>query len=321
MLIMKKFFKKIFLMVHSYYSKWAINRKREKAIKFFTALEPSEYINHLKKMYKERVGIELNMENPKRFSEKIQWRKFNELTPIMSTLSDKYAVREWIKEKIGEEYLIPLLGVWDSFDEIDFEKLPDSFVLKTNNASGTNMIVENKARLNMKKAKKKFDKWMQIPFGLISGFEFQYLDIKPKIIAEKNMLTESNGIKDLPDYKFYCFDGKVYCSFTRFDYALNPDNSKMYFLDRDYNILPVCKKEKQLLTESIPKPKNYEKMVEIAEKLSEGFSHVRVDLYNIDGEIYFGEMTFTNMSGFVSYNPDEFDFELGRQWKLPIDEN
>lgn len=291
-------------------------RADKRVLAYYSSLPKSEYGNELARLYKERVGHELNLHNPQRFSEKIQWRKLYELTPLMSKLSDKYAAREWVKEKIGEQYLIPLLGAWDAFDEIDFSSLPNAFVLKTNNASGTNLIVQDKSNYDRRTAKRKFNYWMKRPFGLLSGLELQYCDIKPKIIAEKNMLSE--GIDDLPDYKFFCFDGKVYCSYTMIEYTNNHQNGKLGFFDRDYNLLNAYREDFQPIVKQIPKPSNYEKMVEIAETLANGFSHVRVDLYNIKGVIYFGEMTFTTNSGFTKYYPEEFDYELGAQWHLPM---
>lgn len=314
---MKEFCKKKFPTLYSTYRFYKMKYADKRLIKYYTNLPESEYKAELKKMYKEKVGLTLDLENPKRFSEKIQWRKINEITPIMSKLSDKYEVRSWVEDKIGKEYLIPLLGVWDTFDAIDFDKLPDSFVLKTNNASGTNLIVDSKKDLNIRRARRLFNYWLDIPFGLLSGLELQYCSIKPRIIAEQNMLSE--GRDDLSDYKFFCFDGKVFCSYTTVDFAKDHSKGKLAFFDKDYNLMPVTRAdylspyEKQL-----EKPDNYNTMVEIAATLSQGFSHVRVDLYNIDGKIYFGEMTFTTHSGYAKFVPDEFDFELGRQWVLPI---
>ena len=314
---MKEFCKRKFPTLYSTYRFYKMKYADKRLIKYYTNLPESEYKTELKKMYKEKVGLTLDLENPKRFSEKIQWRKINEITPLMSKLSDKYEVRSWVEEKIGKEYLIPLLGVWDAFDEIDFDKLPDSFVLKTNNASGTNLIVDSKKDLNIGRARRMFNYWLDIPFGLLSGLELQYCSIKPRIIAEQNMLSE--GRDDLSDYKFFCFDGKVFCSYTTVGFAKDHSKGKLAFFDKDYKLMPVTRAdyltpyEKQL-----EKPDNYNKMVEIAETLSQGFSHVRVDLYNIDGKIYFGEMTFTTHSGYAKFVPDEFDFELGRQWVLPI---
>ena len=315
---MKEFIKQSFPSLYKAYRFNKMKYMDRKAIKYYSELPKSEYETELKKLYMERVGVPLDLEHPKRFSEKTQWQKLYGITPLMSRLSDKYEVRSWVEEKIGKEYLIPLLGAWDSFDDIDFDKLPDSFVLKTNNASGTNLIVYSKKELNINEARKLFNYWLQKPFGLLSGLELQYCSIKPKIIAEQNML--SGGREDLPDYKFFCFDGSVYCSYTTIDYAKDNSQGKMAFFDRDYILMPVSRADIMTpLRKQLEKPENYDKMVEIAETLSQGFSHVRVDLYNIDGKIYFGEMTFTTHSGFMQFDPDSFDYELGNLWKLPVD--
>ena len=314
---MKDKIKKAFPKLYDWYRFEVEKREDQKALAYYSALPESEYENELVRLYQERVGHTLDLHNPKRFSEKIQWRKLYELTPLMSRLSDKYEVREWVKEKIGEDYLIPLLGSWDAFDDIDFNELPKSFVLKTNNASGTNLIIQDKMKMDKRTAKRKFDYWIKKPFGMLSGLELQYCSIKPKIIAEKNMLSE--GMDDLPDYKFFCFDGKVYCSYTMIEYTNDHEKGKLGFFDREYNLLEAHREDFQPIKEQIPRPQNYEKMIEVAEILSKGFSHVRVDLYNINGRVYFGEMTFTTNSGFTKYRPEEFDYELGEQWKLPIE--
>lgn len=263
-------------------------------------------------MYKKRTGKKLNLENPVTFNEKIQWSKLYDVTPLKTQLADKYLVREWVKEKIGEEYLIPLLGVWDKFDDIDFDKLPDQFVLKANHGSGWNIIVTDKKQFNRVEAKKKFDRWLNTNFAYLT-LEMQYEDIKPKIIAEKYIVNENN---DLPDYKFFCFDGKVFCLYTMINYTFDHSKGQLGFFDRDYKLMPYHRGEYAPIKEQLPKPKNFEKMVELAEILSKGFKHVRVDFYNLNGKIFFGEMTFTTSGGFAVFVPEEFDLLLGKQWNL-----
>ena len=312
---MKRLLINTFPAAYEWYSFERKKQKEKGIIKYYENLPVEEYENELRKLYKERTGHTLNIKEPKRYSEKIQWMKLNGITSEISLLSDKYAVRQWVGNKIGQEYLVPLLGVWDSFDQIDFEALPSSFVLKTNNASATNVIVNDKSKMKKRLTKEKFDYWIRRPFGLISGLEIQYTSISPKIIAEKNLLSED--MQDLPDYKFFCFDGKVFCSYTMVDYTLNHHNGRLGFFDRDYKLMDAYRKDYRRISEQIPKPINYDKMVEIAEILSNGFSHVRVDLYNIKGKIYFGEMTFTTNSGYTKFVPDDFDYVLGEQWLLP----
>ena len=315
---MKKILIQAFPKLYEKYSFNRIKQLEQKKSVYYKSLSSEAYKGEIIRLYKEKTGNDLDLKAPKRYTEKIQWMKLYGITPLISKLSDKYEVRDWVAEKIGTEYLVPLLGVWSSFDEIRFEELPDSFVLKTNNASATNIIVNSKANMNKRWMKQKIDYWMERPFGFLSGLELQYMAIKPRIIAEKNLMSE--GLTDLPDYKFFCFDGKVFCSYTMVDYTFNHENGRLGFFDRDYRLMDAYRADYARISEQIPRPKNYDKMVEIAETLSKDFSHVRVDLYNIDGKIYFGEMTFTTNSGYTVFVPDEFDYELGKQWVLPISE-
>ena len=313
---MKKFLIHTFPKLYEWYSYNRIKQMEQKQSTYYENLPSEEYKNEIIRLYKDKMGLDLDLESPKRYTEKIQWMKLYGITPLISKLSDKYEVRDWVKERIGQEYLVPLLGVWDTFDDIDFDALPDAFVLKTNNASATNIIVNSKSTMNKKRMKQKLDYWIKRPFGLLSGLELQYMAIKPRIIAEENLM--SGDMTDLPDYKFFCFDGKVFCSYTMVDYTFNHENGRLGFFDRDYKLMDAYREDYARISEQIPRPKNYDKMVEIAEILSKDFSHVRVDLYNIDGKIYFGEMTFTTNSGYTKFVPDEFDYELGEQWGLPI---
>lgn len=264
----------------------------------------------LKKWYKKRTGRELNLENPKSFNEKIQWLKLYDNSPLKTKLADKYLVREWIKENLGEEYLIPLLGVYDSFDEIDFDKLPDKFVLKANHGCAWNIIVKDKQKFDKKKAKKKFDKWMKRNYALKAGFEMQYKDIPPKIVAEA-FIQDSKG--ELNDYKVLCFNGEP--KFIWIDQGRFSNRTENIY-DTEWNLQPF------LLTyenskEEVPPPKNLETMIEFARKLSKDFALVRVDFYNVDGKIYFGEMTFTSASGVDVFKPAEYDLKLGEMLELP----
>lgn len=264
----------------------------------------------LKKWYKKRTGRELNLENPKTFNEKIQWLKLYDNSPLKTKLADKYLVREWIKENLDEEYLIPLLGVYDSFDEIDFDRFPDKFVLKANHGCAWNIIVKDKQKFDKKKAKKKFDKWMKRNYALKAGFEMQYKDIPPKIIAEA-FIQDSKG--ELNDYKVLCFNGEP--KFIWIDQGRFSNRTENIY-DTKWNLQPF------LLTyenskEEVPPPENLETMIEFARKLSRDFALVRVDFYNVDGKIYFGEMTFTSASGVDVFKPAEYDLKLGEMLKLP----
>ena len=266
----------------------------------------------VKAVYKMHTGKELNIHPPRTYNEKIQWMKIYDNDERKTLLSDKFAVRAWVEEKIGKEYLIPVLGHWESVEDIDFDSLPNQFVLKINNSSGENIIVTDKSKLNIKQTKRMLKRWMKLNFAYVS-FEMQYAKIKPVIVAEKYMITD--GMDDLPDYKFFCFDGKIFCSYTMTGYVFDHTKGNLSFFDRDYKLLPYERMDHRKVDLQPPKPENYDKMVELAEILAEGFSHVRVDFYNINGKIYFGEMTFSTSSGYTEYNPEEFDMILGEQWK------
>lgn len=273
-------------------------------------LDESDLPELLKKWYKKRTGKILNLENPQTFNEKIQWLKLYDNSPLKTRLADKYLVREWIEEKIGKDYLIPLLGVWDNFDEIDFDKLPDKFVLKANHGCAWNIIVKDKSKFDKKKAKKKFDKWMKRNYAYKAGFEMQYKDIPPKITAEA-FISDSKG--ELNDYKILCFNGKP--QFIWIDQGRYTHRTENIY-DTKWNLQPF------LLTyenskEEVPPPKNLEKMIELAEILSKDFALVRVDFYNVDGKIYFGEMTFTSASGVDVFKPEEYNLKLGQMLELP----
>ena len=292
---------------------WYLHRQRRKwisCIKRRKKLDKSEYEAEISVQYKQRIGRDLDWKHLETYTEKMQWAKLYDADPRKSDLTDKYKVREWVAGTIGEEYLIGLLGVWDRFDEIDFSKLPDRFVLKTNHGSGTNLIVKDKSVLNMKHAKLKFKDWLDTDFGYKS-LELHYSAIAPKIIAEEYVETE---LGELQDYKFLCFDGQPrYCWVDMGRYSNHTRN----VYDLNWELQPWNQETYAHYEKPIEKPKNFEKMVEIVKLLAKDFPHVRVDLYNVDGKIYFGEMTFTNGGGFDRILPVEYDKMLGDLWTLP----
>lgn len=263
--------------------------------------------------FKSKIGRDLDWNNLQTYTEKMQWEKLYDKNPLKVTLSDKYLVRNWVASKIGDEYLIPLLGKWDTTKGLDFEKLPNQFVLKTNCGSGDVIIIRDKSKLNnhdKKVIKAKLDYYLTCDFGATS-YELHYSLIKPCIIAEKYI---DSSEKDLPDYKFLCFDGKAYyCWVDKGRYS----NHSRHVYDTEWNF-QKWNQMYEIRDISIPKPQNFDVMLKIARKLSEGFPHVRVDLYNIDGKIYFGEMTFTNGSGFDLIHPYEADLYLGSLWHIGI---
>lgn len=264
----------------------------------------------LEKLYLERIGHKLDWNNLQTYTEKMQWEKFFHKDSLKTLLSDKYKVRFWVSEKIGQEYLIPLLGVWDKFDDIDFSTLPNSFVLKTNHGSGTNVIVKDKSQFKKKEARRAFNDWMEMDYAYNTGFEMHYSEIDRKIIAEKYMETE---LGELQDYKFLCFGGKpYYCWVDMGRYSVHTRNV--------YNMNWELQEWNQafygIYKDPIEKPKNFDKMIRLATILCNGFPHVRVDFYNIDGTIYFGEMTFTNGCGFDPIIPEKYDLILGNLWNI-----
>lgn len=291
-------------------------QKRERC---YEQMPLEEREKELKKWYRKSCRKELNLNKPTTFNEKIQWIKLYGATEQTRRLSDKYLVREWIKEKIGEEYLIPLLGVWNTWEEVDFKCLPESFVLKCNHGSGMNILVKEKAKLDMEDARRKICEWMQFDFAfLYQDFQMQYYGIDRKILAEKYMQTP--GKADLTDYKFHCFDGKpTFCQVI----ANRRQKESIDFYDMDWkhqNFIdePVWSPIKNSETE-IQKPIAFEQMKKIAAILSEGFPYVRVDLYEIDSKPYFGEMTFTPGSGGGGFQPDEMDRKMGDMIHLNLE--
>ena len=283
------------------------NLRRNFEYKLCKYMPEEKYPEYLKDWYYEKTGEELNLKNPQTFNEKLQWLKLYDSTPFKTMLADKYLVRDWVKEKIGEEYLIPLLGVWENFDDIDFDKLPDKFVLKTNHGSGWNMIIKDKSKFNKQQAKYKFDKWMHTNFAYVYGFELHYKNIKPLIIAEKYLETEDG---DLKDYKFLCFNGEVkYVWVDKDRYC----GHKRNIYDTNWNLLDKKIAEGHIYDNFAPceKPYTYEKMLQFAKILSQNINFVRVDFYEHNQKLYFGEMTFTSASGLHVYSPATFNYELG----------
>lgn len=285
-------------------------RKKQEIINRHKKMSTSEIVDDLQRRYLEMTGRHLNLDEPETFTEKIQWTKLFDLDEEKTTLSDKYAVRSWVEGRIGEEYLIPLYGCWDHANEIDFDALPSSFVLKTNNACGTNIIVRDKGEIDAQLARSQLDAWLEMDFGW-ETFEAQYMSIPPKIIAEKLLIGERGS--DPTDYKFLCFNGKPEYiwvtddrSTNHTELTLNTDWTKADWRD-------ASTKEPETLPE---KPKELELMLEIARKLSTGFSHVRVDLYCVSGRVYFGEMTFTSGSGFFRVEPSVYDERIGALWRI-----
>lgn len=247
-----------------------------------------------------------NLKNPVYFGEKIQWLKVYGNLEKYTNYVDKYLVRDYVKEKVGNKFLIDLLGVFDKPEEIDFKTLPNQFVIKLNTGSGFNIIIKDKNKIDIKKIIKKLHKWMRIDYSRIKK-EPQYKNVKKKIIIEKFMADKN---QELNDYKFFCFDGKV--KFVEVD-SDRFGNHTMDFFDEKWNLLQL-KKGNHENSSTIPrKPQKFDKMINIAEELAAEFQFVRVDLYNVAGNIYFGELTFTPAGGLTKFSPIEKDREYAQK--------
>lgn len=272
----------------------------------YKKMKEEDYEDNLKKWYKKETGDLLDLKNPLSFNEKIQWLKLYDSTPLKTQLADKYLVREWVSEKIGEEYLIPLLGVWDNANEISFETLPDEFILKTNHGSGWNLLIKDRKNINEKKIKKTLNNWLSYNYGYKKGMELHYRAIEPKIMAETLVreFTEEEGLRD---YGFFCFSGEI-----KFITSNIPHEGLWkkgtYTLEWEKAPFSIGK---YYIEEEEKEPKNFKLMCQLAKTLSEGFSFVRVDLYNINGKILFGEMTFTPASGINKLIPREWEKTIG----------
>ena len=260
-----------------------------------------------------KVGYRLNLKNPKSFNEKIVWKKINDRNPLLSVTSDKYKARSYLRKVLGEEkaeeILIPLLHVTDKPETIPFKRLPSVFIVKPNHASGYKIIVEN-SHFNQKEIIKTCRRWLKTPYGL-EKLEWAYQPIKRKIIIEK-LLREKDG-KIPKRYNFQMFHGK--CKLVHAIIVNKKNNTSVTSFDEKWNFSSV-KITNYAQEPKIKKPENYKIMLELAEELSKPFDFVRVDLYNINGKIYFGELTHYPASGTGKFEPQSFDFELGKYWKI-----
>lgn len=271
---------------------------------------PEQRPQMLKDWYRGIMGETLDLENPQTFNEKIQWIKLNDFDELNTKLVDKYLVKKWVKEKIGEAHVIPLLGVYDIPDDINWGALPKEFVIKCNHGSGWKIDVTDKKNIDIVAINIKLSRWLNTTYG-ISGFELQYYKIPPKIIIEKKI--HNKGHQDIIDYKFMCFNGKVKYIQVILDRSTNPT---MVFYDTNW-IKQTFVYMYPLYDKEIDKPANLNDMISIAEELSSDFKFVRVDLYRLDdGSIYFGEMTFTPHNGVIRWNEKDIDMKFGNLLRL-----
>lgn len=271
---------------------------------------PEKYI---RKIFYKRVGYQLNLRSPRTYNEKLQWLKLYWHHPLLPTLVDKYAVKEYVSKLIGEQYIIPTLGVWDNVSDIDWESLPNQFVLKCTHDSGGLVICPDKSKLHKAAAVCKLKKSLAQNYYYY-GFEWPYKNVKPRIIAESYM--HDSKLDDLPDYKFFCFDGKVEFLFVATDRNKKGVEVKFDWYDSYFNLLPLTHVHPQSY-KSISKPSTFDEMKNLAEILSKGFPHVRVDFYEINKQVYFGEMTFYPDAGWAKFEPVDWDYAFGELLNIP----
>ena len=276
---------------------------------YLPSLIPDKW--YLKWYYKKVFGRELDLDNPKTLNEKIQWLKLHDRNPLYHQLIDKYEAKKIIASKIGEEYVIPTLGIYDRFEDIDFDKLPDQFVIKCTHDAGSTIICKDKSKFNIDEAREKLKFAQRIDYYRVEGRQWGYKGIKPRIIVEPYLEDESGY--ELKDYKIFCFNGKpeyVEVDFNRWiKHKLNP-------YDFDWNPLHFCDTSKNDYAANIPKPARLEDMRRIARILSNDIPFVRVDFYSIYDKIYVGEMTFYPGGGYIQFDPQETDLYYGQKLDL-----
>ena len=267
---------------------------------------------YLELKYKSILGKKLDLKNPKTFNEKLQWLKLYDRKDIYTTMVDKFAVKEYVSNIIGKEYIIPTLATYKNFDDIDFDSLPKQFVLKCTHDSGGIVIVDDKEKLNMKSAKEKITKSLNRNF-YYHGREWPYKNVKPQILVEKFMKDEHSN--ELIDYKVMCFNGVPQMIFTCTDRYT--DGLKVTFFDLDWNKLPF-ERHYPSSKKNIAKPQNLDLMLDLSKKLSADIPFVRLDWYETNGKLYFGEYTFYPGDGYEEFTPEKWDYELGKLLELPI---
>ncbi|WP_322551820.1 ATP-grasp fold amidoligase family protein [Priestia megaterium] len=266
----------------------------------------------LKLQYKIKMGRKLNLKEPKRWTEQIQWYKVHYRTPLMTQCADKYEVRKYVKAKGLEHILNKLYATYNGADEVDLESLPSKFVMKTTNGSGTNILCTDKSLLDIDNVKSSAKKWLKRN-NYSAGREWSYKNIVPKIIVEEYLENESDSFDGISDYKFLCFNGEA--KYIIFDVDRHT-NHKRNIYDTNWNFINVSTDHSNF-GDSVDKPAGLEEMLKIANILSEDFPFVRVDLYWVNGKVYFGELTFYPWTGYVQFEPDNFDYILGENFTFP----
>ena len=272
---------------------------------------------YLRLMFKAEMGYSLNLKNPKTFNEKLQWLKIYDRKRKYVSLADKVGVRSYISQTIGEEYLIPILGQWNNASDIEFDKLPNEFVLKCNHDSNSVIICRDKEKFDFENAKKKIMKHLKRN-AYYGGREWPYKYIKPCVIAEKYMFDESQPA--LTDYKFFCFNGKA--KFLYVSTGLEQhETASISFFDLEWNRLPYRRMDYKEYEGNLTMPKHFDEMKDLADLFAEDIDapFVRIDLYEINNQVYFSEFTFTPCCGMIPFYPSEWDKNIGQMLKLPYE--
>lgn len=273
---------------------------------FYKSMSDEEY---LKKKYEYSIGESLSLDNPQTFNEKLQWLKLYDRKEIYTSMVDKYEVKEYVANRIGEEYIVPTYGIWESFDEINFNELPESFVLKCTHDSGGLIICREKNKLDVSAARKKIERCLKTNYFWL-GREWPYKNVKPRILAEKYL---GDSVNPINDYKIYAFNGSAKFMMINQDRGIH---TKADYYDRNFKELDFTWGYDHSVIRP-QKPVNFELMFELADSLSNGLPEIRVDFYEIAGKVYFGELTFFDGSGFDPIIPKEWDVKLGEYIEIP----
>lgn len=273
---------------------------------------------YLETIFPLRTGYKLDLDNPQTYNEKLQWLKLYDHRPEYIQMVDKVEAKRFAARIISEEHIIPTLAIYERAEDIDFDALPNQFVLKCTHDSGGIVICRDKSNLDRKAAVKKLARGLKKNY-FYQNREWPYKNVKPRIIAEQYM-SDAGGSNELSDYKWFCFNGEPKAMFIATDRFARGEETKFDFYDTEFNHLPFTNGHPNA-KKTIVKPKGFEEMMQLARKLSEGIPHVRVDLYDINGKIYFGEMTFFHWSGTKPFVPQEWDYKFGSWIELPMVSN
>lgn len=289
------------------YKKYIKNKELRFKLLHYLRFVPDSIM--LKLQYEIKMGRKLNLREPKRWTEQIQWYKIHHRTPLMTQCADKYEVREYVKSKGLEHILNKLYATYNCADEVDLDSLPSKFVMKTTNGSGTNILCADKSLLDINDIQSSLNNWLKRN-NYSAGREWSYKNITPKIIVEEYLEDKSDSFDGINDYKFLCFNGEA--KYIVFDVDRHT-NHKRNIYDINWNFINVST-DYPNFGDSVDKPAGLEEMVKVANTLSKDFPFVRVDLYWVNGKVYFGELTFYPWTGYVQFEPDNFDYSLGENF-------